>query len=162
MGLTDRIAGLVERDPGRADAADEMTGTRCSRPPPLVGAQGSLTRGIGPGDCSRPGPTRRRRWMSFTAAAMNDVDRLWRRYSTTIPTPPIPGSQMEPVLSALPTWSGSHEALEMLMKRAPRRTFNTFQYGNSVPPLRIAAGADDTVSCRLLLEHGAAFRPTRL
>ena len=153
MGLTDRIAGLVERDPGLLTQRDEngytllqTAAARGAKDPSLVESGREIVRAL----------VRRGTEMDvFTAASMNDVDRLKKILDDN---PDSADSRLDDGANPLcfATWSGSHEALEMLLKAGAAPDVQYIQYGNSVPPLRIAAGADDTVSCRLLLEHGAA------
>ena len=94
--------------------------------------------------------------MSFTAAAMNDVDRLAKILDDD-PGAPVTSRLADgtnPICFA--TWSIEPRiAADTIESWSGDPNIQYIQYENAVPLLRIAAGNDDTVSCRLLLEHGA-------
>ncbi len=149
MGITDRIIELVERDPGLLTERDEngytllQTAAARGKPDPALRESGrKIVRAL----------VRRGAAMdSFTAAAMNDVESLSRILESD---PGAADSRLvngtSPVCFA--AWSGSHETLEMLLKAGADPNVT---YENTGTPLRRTAFNDDTVSCRLLLEHGA-------
>ena len=149
MGLTDRIIQLVERDPGLLTQRDDNGYTllqtavaRGSSNPALMESGREIVRAL-----VRSGAE----MDAFTAAAMNAVDSLSRILTRD---PGAADSRLangtNPVCFA--AWSGSHQALEMLLKAGADPNVS---YGNAMSPLRRAAFYDDTESCRLLLEHGA-------
>ena len=149
MGLTDRIIQLVERDNGlltqRDDSGYTLLQTAAARAgsnPALMESGREIVRAL-----VRCGAE----MDAFTAAAMNDVDSLSRILDSD---PGAADSQLtngtSPVCFAV--WGRSHLAMEMLLKAGADPNVS---YGNAMSPLRRAAFNDDTVSCRLLLEHGA-------
>ena len=149
MGLTDRIIELVEGDPGlltlRDDNGYTLLQTAVARGrsnPALMESGREIVRAL-----VRSGAE----LDAFTAAAMNDVDSLSRILARD---PGAADSRLangtNPVCFA--AWSGSHQALEMLLKTGADPNVS---YGNAMSPLRRAAFYDDTESCRLLLEHEA-------
>ena len=149
MGLTDRIIELVERDPGLLAKRDEngytllqTAATRGNRNPAQRESGREIVRAL-----IRCGAE----MDAFTAAGMNDVDSLSRILDDD---PSVADSRLDngasPVCFA--AWSISHESLEMLLKAGADPNV---RYGSDMTPLRRAARYDDTVSCRLLLEHGA-------
>ena len=149
MGLTDRIIQLVEGDPGiliqRDDNGYTLLQTAAARGksnPALLESGREIVRAL----------VRRGGEMdAFTAAAMNDVESLSKILDSD---PGAADSRLangtNPACFA--AWSGSHETLEMLLKAGADPNVT---YENTGTPLRRAAIYDDTVSCRLLLEHGA-------
>ncbi|MXY45332.1 MAG: hypothetical protein F4Y50_15015 [Dehalococcoidia bacterium] len=149
MGLTDRVAELVERDSGLLRQREEngytllqTAAARGKSNPALRESGWEIVRAL----------VRRGAEMDvFTAAAINDVESLSRILEND---PDAADSRLDngasPVCFA--AWSGSHETLEMLLKAGADPNVS---YGNAMSPLRRAAFYDDTVSCRLLLEHGA-------
>ena len=149
MGLTDRIIQLVERDNGLLTQRDDngytllqTAAARGSSNPALMESAREIVRAL----------VRRGVEMDvFTAAAMNDYAALATMLDAD---PEVADSRLadgiNPVCFA--TWSSSHDALEMLLKAGGDPNVS---YGNVMSPLRRAAFNDDTVSCRLLLEHGA-------
>ena len=149
MGLTDRIIDLVERNPGLLTQRDEngytllqTAATRGNRNPNQRESGREIVRAL----------IRRGAEMDvFTAAGMNDVQSLSRILDSE---PSAADSRLtngtSPVCFA--AWSGSHETLGMLLKAGADPNVT---YGSDMTPLRRAARYDDTVSCRLLLEHGA-------
>ena len=149
MGLTDRIIQLVERDPGLLTQRDDNGYTllqtavaRGSSNPALMESGREIVRAM-----VRSGAE----MDAFTAAAMNDVDSLARILAGDPgAADPRLANGASPVCFA--AWSGSHLAMEMLLKAGADPNVS---YGNAMSPLRRAAFYDDTESCRLLLEHGA-------
>ena len=149
MGLTDRIIQLVEGDPGLLEQRDDngytllqTAAARAESNPALLESGREIVRAL---------VRRGAELDAFTAAAMNDVESLSRILAGD---PGAADSRLangtNPVCFA--AWSVSHQALEMLLKAGADPNVS---YGNAMSPLRRAAFYDDTVSCRLLLEHGA-------